>query len=153
MLARAQTGRRCVVCYGLIHKGEHAYWCEVPAGSNVWQLRCTRCGEWPSEVDAISAADPELIAVNRQRAAELAASIASRPGYVPPERQTYQWTRARNLRIGDVAEHPDSCQLGQVAELHARPEAIEVLLIDRCRWTLDPGTVLKVHHRVVEVSS
>lgn len=57
---------------------------------------------------------------------------------------------ARNLRIGDVAEHPDTHQLAQVAALRVQPADVHVLTLSLCHWHLEPGRAVAVLHRIVE---
>ena len=61
--------------------------------------------------------------------------------------------RACNLRVGDVAHHPESYQLAQVGELRCYPALVLVVTLDGCWWRLEPDALLEVLHRVVEVES
>ena len=62
-------------------------------------------------------------------------------------RDLFGVVRAVNVHIGDVVEHPESHQLGQVGRVSIVNDRVFVLLIDGCRWHLGGDTLLGLHHR------
>lgn len=139
LVAAPSSEQVCGSCAEVIGVGHLAYWLPFRG------FRCTDCGPWPEAGTLQADADHSE---HRRRALELAARIARAPGYRP-----MRIVRARNLRVGDVAQHPDTHQLGQVAELHGYPDHVDVVLVDRCVWHLAPAVTLEVRHRTVELES
>lgn len=133
--------------------GDPGYWWKGAPPTR--PLRCMRCGEWPAEL--ADRFDPALLAENQARARELVQAIAARQAFEAPARMRYgdpvRLVRACNLRVGDVTEHPTSHQLAQVAEVHGFPDRVEVVTLTGCRWQLEPGTLLEVRHRIVELEA
>lgn len=58
-----------------------------------------------------------------------------------------EYVRACNLHVGDVIEHPETHQLGQVGRLHLYPEAVVLFTIAGYRWQLEPGRALRLEYR------
>lgn len=153
MLVSARRSRRCAVCLEPVKVGELGYWTAAAPASR--PLRCMRCGEWPAELEGRF--DAGLLAENQARARDLVQAIVARRAFERPARMRYgdpvRLVRARNLRVGDVVEHPQTHQLAQVGELHGFPDHVDVVTLTSCRWRLEPGELLEVRHRIVELEA